>query len=347
VGTGAGLDLARSGTVVIWDRLDKLTVSSAGLRATLRSLQRRLQNHIGLHFHRFLESGRLRVLLDQQRIGAREHNLRVEIEPLNPFSYERSGHPAYPKVFEVNLAGVGTFSAEGHIWPANADSPNYSLGHNAAARQGIYFYRNNRLIQAGGWNGIVQQDTEPHSSLARVRVDLPPSLDASFGLNVQKSAVIVPPGFAEAVGSATDRDATSFEDFRHAAQKVYRNKDSRAQRNLPFVPGGGVPVEMHRLAWETLFPEAEKVRPVDFIWDDLGESEMFEIDQGAQTIRLNRLYREPLLQGAKLGRVDAPLFKSMLLLILEQDLFRERLSKGRKQRLERVSRYLAAAMRAV
>lgn len=346
-GRWGGLELDQGGTVVIWDRLDKLPISPAGLRATLRTLQRRLQNHIGLHFHRFLESGRLRVLIDQQRVGAREHNLQVEIEPLNPFGYECSGHPAYPRVFEVNLEGVGVFQAEGHIWPANAQSPNYSLGSNAAARQGIYFYRNDRLIQAGGWNGVVQHDTEPHGSLARVRVDLPPSLDASFGLNVQKSAVIVPPGFADALGAATDGGATRFEDFRHTAQKVYRKHDSRAQRDLPFVPGGGVPVEMHRLAWETLFPDTEQVRPVDFVWEDLGESEMFEIDQAAQTIRLNRLYREPILQGAKPGRVDAPLFKSMLLLILEQDLFRERLSKGRKQRLERMSRYLAAALRAV
>ena len=339
-----GLDLGSNGTIVIWDRLDKLPVSSAGLRATLRALQRRLQTHIGLHFHRFLESGRLCVMLDQQRIGTREHGIKVEIEPLNPFGYECSGNPAYPRVFEVDLDGVGLFSAEGHIWPPNAESRNYSLGHNAAARQGIYFYRNDRLIQAGGWNGIVQHEAEPHSSLARVRVDLPPSLDASFGLNVQKSAVIVPPGFADALAAATDGIGANFEGFRHAAQKTYRNQDLRAHRELPFVPGGGVPAEIHRLAWETMFPDAEQVRPVDFVWHDLDEGEMFEIDQGAQTIRLNRRYRSALLRGAKPGRVDAPLFKTMLLLVLEQDLFKERLSKGRKERLNRVSRLLASAV---
>lgn len=343
-GRWGGVDLGRNGTVVIWDRLDKLTVSSSGLRSTLQTIQRRLQTHIGVHFHRFLEAGKLRVLLDQQRLGTREHGLQVEIEPLNPFGYERSGHLAYPKVFEINLNGVGSFRAEGHIWPANAESRNYSLGHNAAARQGIYFYRNDRLIQVGGWNGIVQHDAEPHSSLARVRVDLPPLLDASFGLNVQKSAVIVPPGFANSVATATDRDGSTFEQFRHAAQKIYRNLDARAHREFPFVPGKGVPVDMHRLTWETLFPDAENVRPVDFVWEDLSEDKMFEIDQSEQTILLNKRFRSALLHGAKPSRVDAPLFKTMLLLLLEQDLFKERLSKSRKERLSRLSRFLASAI---
>src|SRR5690606_37918266 len=101
-GRWGGVDLGQNGTVVIWDRLDKLTVSSSGLRSILQTIQRRLQTHIGLHCHRFIEAGKLRVLLDQQRVGTREHGLQVEIEPLNPFGYERSGHTAYPKMFKVN-----------------------------------------------------------------------------------------------------------------------------------------------------------------------------------------------------------------------------------------------------
>jgi hypothetical protein len=93
-----------------------------------------------------------------------------------------------------------------------------------------------------------------------------------------------------------------------------------------------------------MFPNAEQVRPVDFAWHDLSEGEMFEINQNEQTILLNRRYRSALLQGAKPGRVDAPLFKTMLFLILEQDLFKERLSRERKERLNRLSRLLASAV---
>lgn len=64
------------------------------------------------------------------------------------------------------------FGWDSHLWPPNSERPEYRLGNRAAARQGFYFYRNSRLIQAGGWNGLVQNDAEPHGSLARVRIDL-------------------------------------------------------------------------------------------------------------------------------------------------------------------------------
>jgi hypothetical protein len=68
----------------------------------------------------------------------------------------------------MRLAGVGEIPLDGHIWPPNSDQPEYQLGNRAAARQGFYFYRNNRLIQAGGWNGLLQNEAEP-SRTARWR----------------------------------------------------------------------------------------------------------------------------------------------------------------------------------
>ena len=42
---------------------------------------------------------------------------------------------------------------------------------------------------------ILADESEPHNSLARIAIDLPPDYDSVFGLNVQKSNVIVPPNF--------------------------------------------------------------------------------------------------------------------------------------------------------
>src|SRR5208282_1396565 len=111
-------------------------------------------------------------------------SVRVEVPPLNPFAYHAPGNPDYPKTFRTKIAQASTLSLEAHIWPPNSELPQYKLGNKAAARQGFYFYRNGRLIQSGGWNGLVQHDSEPHGSLARTRIDLPPELDGTFGLNV-------------------------------------------------------------------------------------------------------------------------------------------------------------------
>ena len=174
--------------------------------------------------------------------GEPEHGIKVQVKPLDPFAYPLSGSTDYPQNFSIHVSGVDTLEAEAHIWPPNSEKPEYRLGQRAAARQGFYFYRNDRLIQAGGWNGLLHHESEPHLSLARVRVELPITLDSSFGLNVQKSAVIVPPGFIPAVESAESDEGDRFDSFRTRAQLVYRNQDIRAEKSLPLCPTSGLPV---------------------------------------------------------------------------------------------------------
>lgn len=342
----AGIDFSRHGTLVLWDEIDRLPTGSKGLRESLKALHRRLQIHIGMTFHRFLEEQgtgkRLRILVDLQQDGAREQAHRVPIRPLDPFGYEQSGHPEYPKTYRVEIEPGVTFDALATIWPPNSDDERYKLGNRAAARQGFYFYRNERLIQAGGWNGLVQADAEPHGSLARVRIDLPEALDAAFGLNVQKSAVVVPPNFVPAVLSARASDGTTFEEFRRAAQLVYRRQDARAERAQPIVPGVGVPVAVRRLIRKTLNPDAAG-RTADFRWATFeDESRVFEIDRGSRQILLNRRLRE--LQGSTGSPAELRLLKVCLFLILQEDLGHERVTTARQQRVDLINAALGRTL---
>src|SRR5207244_3948409 len=176
--------------------------------------------------------------------GSKEHSIRARINSLDPFGYPSSGKAGYPKVFRAVIPDVGALEAEAHIWPAYSDSLAYKLGNKTAARQGFYFYRNNRLIQAGGWNGVVQHETEPHSSLARVRINLPSVLDSTFGLNIQKSAIVVPPGFQEAMMGAVAEDGETFEDYRRTAQLVYRQHGRSVRRLKTPIPRTGLPKKL-------------------------------------------------------------------------------------------------------
>src|SRR5207244_13031157 len=134
---------------IIWDEIDKLPTGVRGLKSLLRSLQSRLELHLGMCFHRFLNDGTFNILIDQQKEGCAEHSICVKVGALDPFSYPSSGRPGYPKVFRADLPGIGLIEAEAHSWPPHSDSAAYKLGNKAAARQGFYFYRNDRLIQAG------------------------------------------------------------------------------------------------------------------------------------------------------------------------------------------------------
>lgn len=341
--TRGGLESALGGTMVLWDDIDRLPVSSRGLRATLRDLQRRLQTHLGLSFHRFIERQQLKILLDQQVYGQPEHGIRIEIRPLDPFAYHRSGSPKYPKAFSINVEGVGQIEAVAHVWPPNSEAEEYRLEHKAAARQGFYFYRNERLIQAGGWNGLLQHETEPHNSLARVCIDLPPRLDASFGLNVQKSAVVPPPGFIAAIGEARSEDGAAFDSFRRTAQLVYRCQDYRAEKKYPLVPAAGLPKRLQETAREILSPGDDRVRTANFRWENFAGEDLFQIERESMTIKLNEKYRNQLLAGLSPGRTDLPMLKLLIFPLVEPDLAVERVTVSRRRRVERINRLLSEA----
>ena len=238
---------------------------------------------------------------------------------------------------------MGTLRVEGHIWPPNSGLPEYKLGGRTAARQGLYFYRNDRLIQAGGWNGIVDTEAEPHSSLARVLIDLPAKYDESFGLNVQKSAVIPPPGFEASVKSAVSDDGDSFSDYRHEAVKVYRKKDKRAVKLLPLIPGDGLPADLVRTAKDIVTGGRGKVRKVNFEWVEFETADLFEIDRDAGVVYLNHAYRRKMLGGLRANKTDLPLFKTLLFLLTEEDFLKSKLSKKRKETLEKINHLLVAA----
>ena len=337
------ISFQRGGTIVKWDDIDKLPVSPKGIAHTLRALHGRLELHLGLHFHRFIERGGLRIFIDQQELGESEHQIRAEIPALNPFAYPESGAPDWPRSYNLRLDDLGTIALEGHIWPPNSDAREYRLGGRSAARQGFYFYRNDRLIQAGGWNGLVESEAEPHSSLARVAVDLPPVIDDVFSLNVQKSSVIVPTGFVDAARNADCDQGGTFESFRRRAEEVYRESDRGADRQLPLHPSLGLPKSLVRKMAELRGIEGDETRPLNFRWQVLGDDEMFRIDRKHPEILLNSTYRSDLLAGLDESRNDMPLFKTLLYLLLEPELLRLRSSSSRDRRLAVVNSLLVEA----
>lgn len=339
------LSLSRHGTAVLWDDIDRLPTGEKGIRELLKQLQRRLQLHLGMTFHRFLEKkqGRrpaFRILLDLQFDGTDERPHFVEVEPLNPFGYSASGHPEYPQHFTVNMDGRHRVEAEACIWPVNAEDPAYKLGNRTAARQGFYFYRNDRLIQAGGWNGLVQSDAEPHSSLARVRIDLPQSLDALFGLNVQKSAVIVPPVFLPALLASRSDHKKTFDEYRSTAQTVYRRHDVRAERQRTLIPTKGLPKALRTFLKKTL-PGKNGSRAVKFVWADLDSpSSVFEVDRENANVLISRRLRKFFpVSGSELT-----LLKTCLFFLLQEDLLSQRISSAQEKRLRVLNEALAMTL---
>lgn len=212
------------GTVVLWSQLDRLLGYRAprGEKAqrALWELVDRLEQHLGMVFHRFIEGD-----VGGKR-GRRPLVITLNgnvIQPWNPFAIEEE-HTQHLQVrdFEINVAGsAGVVTFDPWVLPAKdrfsseAEFNRLSGPSKWNQQQGFYIYRANRLIQSGGWSRLRAPDE--HTKLARVALDFYPELDGAFGINIAKMRVNLPTQLRE-------RLKDPVEDLIRVAKKAYSLK---------------------------------------------------------------------------------------------------------------------------
>ena len=343
------LSLARQGTVVIWANLDKMSGNGQEIVTKVEKLKNRLMKHIGLHFHRFLSRKgrkRLQVWIDIQEEGADETGITREVKPLNPFGYKQPGKKGFPCTFNLSLEGAGKCKLEAHIWPPNSEMPEYRLPGGANSRQGFYFYRNDRLIQAGGWNGM--RETDPHRSLARVAIDLPASMDSCLSLDVKKVSLQLPPEFNTALGKCQTAKGVTFPKYITTAELVYRKKAQLSPKDMPLVMGKGTPKSLRKLSGQLFGKDAKHLRSIAFEWVyDLHDDIFFLPDRDDDVIQLNASYRTQVLNGLRGSATDAAMVKTLLFLLSQDVLRRERDSKKQTLWLAQCNILLVNAVKAM
>lgn len=332
--------ITASGTIVVLDRLDSLQSSFSDFEKMLQKTVLALKNGIGLRFHRFIEREKLKIVIDTTRAIDGTPATQVPVQPLNPFGYPKTGRAGYPVIFTLDIGGQEV-NADAHIWPPKSKDANYKLGNGKVAeRQGFYFYRNDRLIKAGGWHQF-QGDVEPHLSLARVLIEMPPSLDSKFRLTVQKNDFNVPPEFVDAV-RASRAGNTTFNDYLRAAQDTYRNAPSTKQ--TVFYARKGIPAQLSRKLKSLVSTEDVVARAIDFQWGELDDAEVFGFDTDEQTIILNSTYRRRIT-GGRNSAADAPAFKALLLAAIDDLLNADRITARLRQRIDRMNAMLLEAVK--
>lgn len=192
-----GAGLGGSGTVVlIGDLVSMVPTSEESSNLLSKRFNLELDTRIGLIYHRFLQTTPPRLELIKSRrhlsaAGLQREFAVSQIAAVNPFGYPRAGYAGYPKKLVVNT-GMSKVSVRLHVWPKQGRTkaerhPLYAILGRSTDWQGLYFYRWDRLLQAGGWNGL--RSLEPHSSYARVEVDLPLGSDDEFRPTVQKDKI--------------------------------------------------------------------------------------------------------------------------------------------------------------
>jgi hypothetical protein len=334
-----------SATVVWWSRLYRVGQNDANPEEHAQKLMHRLGNYLSLAFHRFL-SGRLRkvnIKLDifDQKLG--KPGIPIDLDPLDPFGYEQSGQKGFPAAMFLGGDDRDRMSIEAHIWPPNSVAPEYKLPGGANSRQGFYFYRNHRLIQGGGWNGI--REAEPHSSLARLAIDMASDFDVEVSLDVKKVEIQLPPALITSIQKAKTSSGIDFKKYLSIADETYRTRRIM-EAELPLIPSQGLPSELKTfLHHELRIKATAKHRDLKFEWKDLDKESFFEIDRDSGYLYLNRAYRRQLLHGLPGSSADIPVVKCLLFLILDDAISSERMGPKIREKLEQVNRILAEAVR--
>jgi hypothetical protein len=175
---------AEQGTVVIWEKLDRLTSDTATENdadedAFLRRAEH-VRDYFAAVFHRLM-TGRSAVKFSLND---------KPISPWDPFLADEAATQRLPVEklrFQGHVIEVEPFVLP-HLSKLDAESHRSAAGLRGwNAHQGFYIYRNCRLLVPGDWLGIKGWRQEEHYKLARIRVDLPNALDHEWEIDVTKS----------------------------------------------------------------------------------------------------------------------------------------------------------------
>ncbi|WP_065335014.1 ATP-binding protein [Tritonibacter mobilis] len=209
--------LSETGTVVIWEKLDRLSGGFMHDRAKraehMNSELSRAEYHLRLVFHRFLEGAKPRL------------KLSLNGRPLKPIDPMATTHAATQKdPEEVLRLRQGDVLIRCHTLPHHKRMSREEWeeiggpeGH--LKSQGLYVYREKRLIIAGGWLGLARQ-TEL-TKLCRIAVDIPNTMDAEWKIDVKKASAQLPPVVRERLKKVVERFVgTSKRTYRSRGQKL-------------------------------------------------------------------------------------------------------------------------------
>ena len=224
------------GTVVLWTGLEEPLLSSDDVRARERYLAKlidEVSEHLRMVFHRFMEgsiTGRKKLHISV--CGSR-------LEPWDPFCRDQSTRELDILRHKVEgrsrsgeaIKGDVTISpfvlpredefTTQHRWKAAAGPRNWNQ------QQGFYFYRNNRLLQAGGWSWL--RSVDEHTKLLRVAVHFSGELDHAFSLNVTKMRARIPAEIRESVAGAVSKWAKAARERYDRRPTESRNGGKRAE----------------------------------------------------------------------------------------------------------------------
>jgi len=200
-----GINLGSYGTLVIWDKIDKLPETEA----CFYLLAQEVENYLSQIFHNYI--GKVEIKINGNII-----------EPWDPFLKSNNF------TLQLRQETIGETKITPYILPHDSNLSEeekiYLKGTKGwGGHQGFYVYRNNRLIINGDWLGLYRKDD--HFKLARIRIDIENTSDFQWEIDIKKSRAKVP----SELRSSLQRIARKARD---KAVETYRYRGKQLSRSI-------------------------------------------------------------------------------------------------------------------
>ena len=329
------------GTVVRWHGLRTvLTAPDPGERARwLSECIEEVRTYLGLVFHRILQRADIEVSVDEFDLGTGEAGAVRWVRALDPLARGVTG--VRPTLLDGAVNGrpftltAVVLTEDAFRDPAVRASVRVSTAPNG---QGLYVYRRDRLLQVGGWCSVMREGRD-HDRL-RISLDVNDTLLDVVQVNPEKSGVVLDADMRRAVHDAVSgsgRGPGVLGRARSASAQARR----RTRRPVTLVePGRGLSRQVYDAVADTVeFAEAD---PVDIRWRRLPGTSLVSVDIEQRTLWLNDVYR-PVLSGSSHPE-DAPLLKTLLLLLYSPLLKSAHLGDRRRREMAAWDSVISAAL---
>lgn len=207
-----------SGTIVLWEKLDRL-VESDEFKSDKEHFYRKFENvrnHLGLIFHRFIEDKQILISVFDD-----------DLKPINPFHISDE-YPSTELAEEQLSINKQSIIIQPFILPHESklsvsERKNLEIIKGWTEHQGIYLYRNRRLIADGTWLDLDFRKKESQR-LCRIRIDIPNTLDSEWQIDVKKASAKIPDAIRRRIKTIC---FTSIE----KAVKVYTHRGAYLRRS--------------------------------------------------------------------------------------------------------------------
>lgn len=212
--------LGEQGTIVIIENLDRVIDIDDEKKAQNKfyRIAGKTEKHLALTFHRFIEEDNLLLELNGNLIKA-----------WNPFVLKNSATQELPEESVFSDDGCAEVIIQPYVLPHKtkfASDEDYQAAGGPKGwnyHQGIYVYRNRRLIICGTWFDYIKK--EPAYNLARIKIDITSASDEDWKIDIKKSTASLPSYVRELVEREIDLCT-------EISARVYNSRGSYSKSNV-------------------------------------------------------------------------------------------------------------------